>query len=120
MASDAVATPGSKDFVPVAERVAVFDNDGTLVCEKPIAHGMFLLDRVKSLVERRPELAHEEPFTTLLTGDLDWALTPTVALDATERLTVRVGAQLGVARGDRHRLPPCPHRPAGDPHGGNA
>ena len=68
----AVATPGSKDFVPVAERVAVFDNDGTLVCEKPIAHGMFLLDRVKSLVERRPELAHEEPFTTLLTGDLDF------------------------------------------------
>jgi len=68
----AVATPGSKDFVPVAERVAVFDHDGTLVCEKPIAHGMFLIDRVKSLVERRPELAHEEPFTTLLTGDLDF------------------------------------------------
>lgn len=68
----AVTTPGSKDFVPVAERVAVFDNDGTLVCEKPIAHGMFLIDRVKALVERRPELAHEEPFTTLLTGDLDF------------------------------------------------
>lgn len=68
----AVTTPGSKDFVPTAERVAVFDNDGTLVCEKPIAHGMFLIDRVKALVERRPELAHEEPFTTLLTGDLDF------------------------------------------------
>jgi lysophospholipase L1-like esterase/PAS domain-containing protein len=68
----AVTTPGSKDFVPVAERVAVFDNDGTLVCEKPIAHGMFLIDRVKALVERRPELAYEEPFTTLLTGDLDF------------------------------------------------
>jgi lysophospholipase L1-like esterase len=68
----AVTTPGSKDFVPVAERVAVFDNDGTLVCEKPIAHGMFLIDRVKVLVERRPELAHEEPFATLLTGDLDF------------------------------------------------
>jgi lysophospholipase L1-like esterase len=68
----AVTTPDSKDFVPVAERVAVFDNDGTLVCEKPIAHGMFLIDRVKALVERRPELAHEEPFTTLLTGDLDF------------------------------------------------
>lgn len=68
----AVTTPDSKDFVPVAERVAVFDHDGTLICEKPIAHGMFLIDRVKALVERRPELAHEEPFTTLLTGDLDF------------------------------------------------
>jgi lysophospholipase L1-like esterase len=68
----AVTTPGSKDFVPVAERVAVFDNDGTLVCEKPIVHGLFLIDRVKALVGRRPELAHEEPFTTLLTGDLDF------------------------------------------------
>jgi len=35
----AVTTPGSKDFVPVAERVAVFDNDGTLVCEKPTTDG---------------------------------------------------------------------------------
>lgn len=68
----AVTTPDSKDFVPVAERVAVFDHDGTLICEKPIVHGMFLIDRVKALVERRPELAHEEPFATLLTGDLDF------------------------------------------------
>ena len=68
----AVTTPDSEDFVPVAERVAVFDNDGTLICEKPIAHGMFLIDRVRALVERQPELAHEEPFTTLLTGDLDF------------------------------------------------
>ena len=68
----AVTTPGSKDFVPVAERVAVFDHDGTLISEKPIAHGLFLIDRVRALVERRPELAHEEPFTTLLTGDLDF------------------------------------------------
>jgi PAS domain-containing protein len=68
----AVTTPDSKDFVPAAERVAVFDNDGTLICEKPIAHGMFLIDRVRSLVERQPELAHEEPFATLLTGDLDF------------------------------------------------
>jgi lysophospholipase L1-like esterase len=68
----AVTTPDSKDFVPVSERVAVFDHDGTLICEKPIAHGMFLIDRVRALVERQPELAHEEPFATLLTGDLDF------------------------------------------------
>jgi len=59
-------------FVPVPERIAVFDHDGTLVCEKPVIHGLFLVDRVKALVERRPELAHEEPYATLLTGDLDF------------------------------------------------
>jgi phosphoserine phosphatase/lysophospholipase L1-like esterase len=69
---DAVTRPGGPTFVPVPERVAVFDNDGTLVCEKPIVHGMFLLDRVKALAERQPELAHEEPFTTLLTGDVEF------------------------------------------------
>jgi lysophospholipase L1-like esterase/phosphoserine phosphatase len=67
----AVTKPGGPDFVPVPERVAVFDHDGTLVCEKPIAHGLFLLDRVRDLVARQPDLAHEEPFTSLLTGDIE-------------------------------------------------
>jgi phosphoserine phosphatase/lysophospholipase L1-like esterase len=68
----AVTTESAPTFVPGAERIAVFDHDGTLVCEKPVIHGMFLVDRVKALVERRPELAHEEPFATLLTGDLEF------------------------------------------------
>lgn len=68
----AVTREGAKSFVPVAERVAVFDHDGTLVCEKPIVHGLFLVDRVRELVERRPELAHEEPYATLLTGDIEF------------------------------------------------
>jgi lysophospholipase L1-like esterase/phosphoglycolate phosphatase-like HAD superfamily hydrolase len=68
----AVTTESAPTFVPRAERVAVFDHDGTLVCEKPLIHGMFLVDRVRQLVKRRPELAHEEPFATLLTGDLEF------------------------------------------------
>ena len=68
----AVTTESSPTFVPRAERIAVFDHDGTLVCEKPVMHGMFLVDRVRALVERRPELAHEEPYATLLTGDLEF------------------------------------------------
>ena len=68
----AVTTESAPTFVPRAERIAVFDHDGTLVCEKPLMHGMFLVDRVKALVDRRPELAHEEPFATLLTGDLEF------------------------------------------------
>jgi lysophospholipase L1-like esterase len=68
----AVTREGADTFVPVAERVAVFDHDGTLVCEKPIVHGMFLVDRVRDLVARRPELTHEEPYATLLTGDIEF------------------------------------------------
>jgi len=68
----AVTRAGAKTFVPAPERVAVFDHDGTLVCEKPILHGMFLVDRVRDMVDRRPELAHEEPFATLLTGDVEF------------------------------------------------
>lgn len=69
---DKVTRPGADTFVPVPERVAVFDHDGTLVCEKPIVHGAFLIERVKALVADRPELAHEEPYATLLGGDLDF------------------------------------------------
>ena len=68
----AVTREGTKTFVPVPERVAVFDHDGTLVCEQPLVHGLFLIDRVRALVQRQPELAHEEPFATLLTGDVEF------------------------------------------------
>jgi lysophospholipase L1-like esterase/phosphoglycolate phosphatase-like HAD superfamily hydrolase len=68
----AVTTESAPTFVPRPERIAVFDHDGTLVCEKPVLHGMFLVDQVRRLVERRPELAHEEPYATLLTGDLEF------------------------------------------------
>ncbi len=67
-----VTRAGSDTFVPVPERVAVFDHDGTLVCEKPIVHGMFLIERIRALAERQPEMAHEEPYATLLTGDIDF------------------------------------------------
>jgi lysophospholipase L1-like esterase/phosphoserine phosphatase len=82
---DAVSRPESDAFVPVPERVAVFDNDGTLVCEKPIAHGMFLVDRVRDRAEREPDIAHEEPFATLLTGDIEFVrrLGKKYMLDAT-------------------------------------
>ena len=67
-----VSRQGSDTFVPVAERIAVFDHDGTLVCEKPIVHGMFLIDRVRALAEQQPEIAYEEPYATLMTGDIDF------------------------------------------------
>jgi hypothetical protein len=51
-----VATPGSPDFVPPAERIATFDNDGTLWAEKPVYFQLlFALDRAKELAPRHPE-----------------------------------------------------------------
>jgi phosphoglycolate phosphatase-like HAD superfamily hydrolase len=60
----------SRQFVPPAERVATFDQDGTLWVEQPLyAQVMFALDRVKDVVKAQPALASEEPFKTVLSGD---------------------------------------------------
>ena len=70
-----VTKPGSPDFVPVPERIATFDNDGTLWCEKPMPVQLyFALDRVKALAPQHPEWKDKEPFASLLKGDLKTAL----------------------------------------------
>jgi haloacid dehalogenase-like hydrolase len=66
-----VTTPGSPDFVPVAERIATFDNDGTLWSEQPLPVQLyFVLDRVKALAPQHPEWRTTEPYASLLKGDL--------------------------------------------------
>ena len=70
-----VTTPGSPDFVPPAERIATFDNDGTLWAEKPMYFQLFFaLDRVKELAPQHPEWKDKEPFASLLKGDVKTAL----------------------------------------------
>jgi phosphoglycolate phosphatase-like HAD superfamily hydrolase len=70
-----VTAQGSADFVPVAERIAVFDNDGTLWSEQPMYFQLlFALDRVKTLAPQHPEWKSQEPFASLLKGDLKTAL----------------------------------------------
>src|SRR5271157_3339100 len=62
--------PSSKDFVPPAERVAEFDQDGTLWVEHPVyTQIVFCLDHVPDLVKAKPELKDHEPFKTVLSGD---------------------------------------------------
>ena len=62
--------PGSPDFVPVSERIATFDNDGTLWCEKPLPVQLyFVIDRVKALAPQHPEWETKEPFASILKGD---------------------------------------------------
>ena len=66
-----VTVDGSTDFVPVAERIAVFDNDGTLWVEKPMYVQLaFALDRVKALAPSHPEWKDKQPFKPALEGDL--------------------------------------------------
>ena len=70
-----VTKPGSPDFVSVAERIAVFDNDGTLWCEQPMpVQFYFALDRVKAMAPQHPEWKDKEPFASLLKGDVKTAL----------------------------------------------
>jgi phosphoglycolate phosphatase-like HAD superfamily hydrolase len=64
--------PASKDFVPPEERIATFDQDGTLWISHPIyTQLVYCLDRVPVVVKAKPELAHVEPFKTVLTGDFE-------------------------------------------------
>jgi phosphoglycolate phosphatase-like HAD superfamily hydrolase len=66
-----VTKPGSPNFVPVPERIATFDNDGTLWCEKPLAVQLyFVRDRVKALAPQHPEWQTKEPYASVLKGDL--------------------------------------------------
>lgn len=70
-----VTRQGSPDFVPPAERIATFDNDGTLWAEQPMYFQMlFALDRVKALAPRHPEWKAQEPFASLLKGDVEGTL----------------------------------------------
>jgi hypothetical protein len=58
------------DFVPVADRIATIDNDGTLWCEQPMyAQAFFAFDRVKQLAATNPELKVKEPYRAILEGD---------------------------------------------------
>ena len=70
-----VAKQGSPDFVPPAERIAVFDNDGTLWSEQPMYFQLiFAIDRVKALAPEHPEWKDKAPFSSLLKGDVKAAL----------------------------------------------
>lgn len=65
-----VTTEGSPDYVLPSERIATFDNDGTLWCEQPnVVQGFFLLDRIKTITTEQPELVEQQPFKAVLEND---------------------------------------------------
>ena len=70
-----VTQEGTAGYVPPAERIAVFDNDGCLWSEQPVYVQLaFALDRVKALAPQHPEWQTQEPFASLLKGDVAGAL----------------------------------------------
>jgi phosphoserine phosphatase len=71
----AVTSPGSPNFVQPAERIAVFDNDGTLWAEQPVyVQFAFVLDRVRALAPEHSEWRTRQPFKGVLDGDLQGAM----------------------------------------------
>ncbi|MEM6673028.1 MAG: HAD family hydrolase [Planctomycetota bacterium] len=69
---DRVSDPASPDFVPAPERIATFDNDGTLWSEKPVYFQLlFAIDRVRALADEHPEWRTTQPFKAAIEGDLD-------------------------------------------------
>jgi phosphoserine phosphatase len=72
---EAVTAEGSADFVPPLDRIAVFDNDGTLWSEKPFYFQLiFALERVKALAAAHPEWQDQQPYKAVLEGDIDGVL----------------------------------------------
>ncbi len=70
-----VTRPGQPDFVPPAERIATFDNDGCLWAEQPMYfQAFFIFDRIRALAPQHPEWKTQEPFASVLKGDIQGAL----------------------------------------------
>src|SRR5215813_2830415 len=66
-------TPGSMAFVPATERIAVFDNDGTLWCEKPMPIEVgFLLKRMAEMAAQEPSLRQRQPWRAAFYNDYAW------------------------------------------------
>lgn len=68
---EGVIREGSPSFVPAAERIATFDNDGTLWAEQPMYfQALFALDRLRALAVDHPEWRNTEPFKSAIAGDM--------------------------------------------------
>lgn len=110
-------TTGSDQFVPPAERIATFDQDGTLWVEHPIyTQVAYCLDRVPTVVKQKPELKDVEPFKTVLSGnreaiaklglpELEKILAATLTGMSVEQFQAEVKQWLKTARHPRFKRP---------------
>jgi phosphoglycolate phosphatase-like HAD superfamily hydrolase len=113
----ATTTPGSADFVAPEERIATFDQDGTLWVEHPMySQLVYCLDRVAVLAREKPEMRRVEPYKTVLSGDraaiakltmhdLLTIVAATITGMTTEEYAAQVKAWLETARDPRWKRP---------------
>jgi phosphoglycolate phosphatase-like HAD superfamily hydrolase len=113
----ATTTSGSPTFVPISERIATFDQDGTLWVSHPMyAQVVYCLDRVPAAVKAKPELAAKEPFKTVLSGnreaiaklsmaDLEKILTATLTGMSVDDFAADVTKWIADARDPRWKKP---------------
>jgi phosphoglycolate phosphatase-like HAD superfamily hydrolase len=113
----ATTTQGSSRFVPPAERIATFDQDGTLWVEHPMySQVMYCLERVPALVKAKPELANVEPFKTVMSGnreaiaklplqDLEKILAATLTGMSVETFNAEVKKWIEAAKDPRWKRP---------------
>ena len=113
----ATTTQGNPQFVPPAERIATFDQDGTLWVEQPMySQVMYCLERVPAVVKAKPELAEVEPFKTVMSGnreamakltmkDLEKILAATLTGMSTEEFRSEAKKWLASARDPRWKKP---------------
>ena len=113
----ATTTQGSPKFVPTAERIATFDQDGTLWVEHPMySQVMYCLERVPAVVKAKPELANLEPFKTVMSGnreaiaklpmqDLEKLLAATLSGMSVDTFKAEVRKWLDTARDPRWKRP---------------
>src|SRR5271157_5211810 len=113
----ATTAPGGPNFVAPAERIATFDQDGTLWVEHPIySQVMYCLDRVPAVVKMKPQLAKVEPFKTVLSGnreamaklsmqDLEKILAATLTGMSVDEFQAEVKKWLETARDPRRQRP---------------
>jgi phosphoserine phosphatase len=91
---------GGAAFVPPEERIAVFDNDGTLWCEKPVPVQLaFIVDRVKAQAPQRPEWKGDESVAALLKGELE-----TLLADETAVVKILAAAHAGTTTEEFQRI----------------
>ena len=113
----ATTTQGSPKFVPPAERIATFDQDGTLWVSHPMySQVMYCLDRVPAVVKAKPELKNVEPFKTVMSGnreamaklsmkDLEKILAATLTGISVDEFNAEVKKWLAAAKDPRWKKP---------------
>lgn len=94
---------GGAGYIPPGDRIATFDNDGTLWCEKPLPQGLFVIERLNAQVETQPELADQPVVVALQQGNLGYFSNPNAIAELIEVLGI-VSANMPQATFDQQAM----------------